>query len=118
METVYRYPRGAIGTARLLVRIAFCILLYANELSDIFARNPSAISIVKVVISIGLCLGLFTSVLAAIAAGLSIWALFAGHLNHLLVQVAAVILSVVIAILGPGAFSVDGLLFGRRRVIR
>jgi uncharacterized membrane protein YphA (DoxX/SURF4 family) len=92
--------------------------LYANELSDIFARNPSAISIVKVVISIGLCLGLFTSVLAAIAAGLSIWALFAGHLNHLLVQVAALILSVVIAILGPGAFSVDGLLFGRRRVIR
>jgi hypothetical protein len=118
VETLYRYPRGAIGVARLLVRIAFCILLCTNELSDIFTGNPSAISLVLVVICIGLCLGLFTSVLAAIAAALSIWALFAGHLNHLLVQVAAVLLSVVIAILGPGAFSVDGLLFGRRRVIR
>lgn len=116
METLYRYPRGLVGLALLLLRIAAGILLLANGCSDIF-RNPSAVLFIRLFVGLGLCFGLFTSFLGTIAAGFSLWALFWGDTNLPLVQVATLILSLAIIILGGGAYSVDALLFGRRRVV-
>ena len=62
-------------------------------------------------------LGLFTTVIGAITTALCIWALFWGHTNLPVVQVAILFLGVAVVILGPGAFSIDALLFGRRCVI-
>lgn len=116
MEALYRYPRGVVGFALLLLRIAAGILLLANGCSEIL-RNPSTVSLVRLFVGLGLCLGLFTSFLGIIAVILSLWALFWPHTSLSLVQVATLILSLAIVILGPGAYSVDALLFGRRRVI-
>ena len=117
VEALYRYPRGLEGFARLLLRSALAILLISHGYFDIFTRNPGTVSVIRIVLCLGLCLGFSTSILGIFATLLSLWALFLGHLTLPLVQVAALILSVAIAILGPGAYSVDALLFGRLRVI-
>jgi uncharacterized membrane protein YphA (DoxX/SURF4 family) len=116
VEALYRYPRGVVGFAFLLLRIAAGILLLANGCSEIF-RNPNTGLLIRLLVGLGLCFGLFTSFLGIIAAILSLWVLFWAHTNPSLVQVATLILGVAIVILGPGAYSVDALLFGRRRVI-
>lgn len=105
-----------MGFALLLLRFAAGILLLANACSEIF-RNPSTVLLIRLLVGLGLCFGLFTSFLGIIAAILSLWALSWAHTNLSLVQVATLILTVAIVILGPGAYSVDALLFGRRRVI-
>ncbi len=99
------------------MRIALGILLLANDCSDIFTRNPSVGSLVRVAVCLGLSLGFFTSIMGTAAAILSVWALFWGHTYLSLVQVATLIFSVVIPILGPGDHSIDALLFGRRHMI-
>lgn len=117
MEALYRYPRGIAGFALLLLRTAIGVLLLADGCSDILTKNPSTGSLIHFVVCLGFCLGLFTSFLGIVAAILSLWALLWGHTNLALVQVATLILSTAIAILGPGGHSVDALLFGRRRVV-
>ena len=118
MESLYRYPRGAGAVARLLIRFSFGILLFADGFPDISTRSLTATTLIPDVVCLGLCLGLFTPITGAIAAAFSLWALFGANPNHFLVHVAMLVLSLAIAILGPGAFSIDALLFGRRRVIR
>jgi hypothetical protein len=116
VETLYRYPRGIVGFALLLLRIAAGILLLSNGCSEIL-RNPNAILLIRLFLGLGMCFGLLTSFLGIVSVVLSLWALFWGSASLSLVQVGTLILGVAIAILGGGAYSVDGLLFGRRRVI-
>jgi ABC-type sugar transport system permease subunit len=117
VEALYRYPRGAEGIARLLMRIALAILMISNGCFDIFARNPSFISLIRVTICVALSVGIFTPFLGIIASILSAWTLFGSGLNLHFVHIATLILSAAVALLSPGALSVDALLFGRRRVI-
>ena len=117
VESLYRYPRGIVGFALLLLRGSVGILLLANGCSEIFATNLSIVSLIRLIVSLGFCLGLFTPLLGIIAAAISLWPLLSAHMTLSLVPIAALILSIAIAILGPGAYSVDALLFGRRRVV-
>jgi hypothetical protein len=99
------------------MRIALAILLISNGYFDILARNPSFISLIRVVICLALSVGIFTPFLGIIASILSAWTWFGGGLNFHFVHIATLILSAAVALLSPGALSVDALLFGRRRVI-
>ena len=99
------------------MRTAIGVLSLANGCSEILTKNPSKGSLIHFAVCIGFCLGLFTSFLGIAAAILSLWTLLWGHTNLALVQVATLLLSAAIAILGPGGHSVDALLFGHRRVV-
>ena len=105
-----------MGFALLLLRIAAGILLLSNGCSEIL-RNPNAILLIRLFLGLGMCFGFLTSFLGIVSVVLSLWALFWGSASLSLVQVGTMILGLAIAILGGGAYSVDGLLFGRRRVI-
>jgi len=117
VETLYRYPRGAVGFARLLLRISISLLVLASGCSQTFTRSLGPESIIRLVVCLGFCLGLFTSYLGIIVAILGLGAMIWGLTDISFVQVATLILGVAIAILGAGAYSVDALLFGRRRVV-
>jgi len=116
VESLYRYPRGIVGFALLLLRGSVGILLLSNGCAEILTTNLSIVSLIRLVVSLGFCLGLFTPVLGIIAVAICLLPLFSAHMTLFLVPAAALILSIAIAILGPGAYSVDALLFGRRRV--
>ena len=62
-----------------------------------------------------LCVGLWTPIAGSMMAGIAVWTAFSRPGDPwALILLAAV--GVALAMLGPGAWSIDALLFGRRRM--
>jgi hypothetical protein len=117
MESLDRYPRDLAGLALLLLRVAVALLLLVNVQGESWFKHSGAAIIFAVAIGIGFCAGIFTPLLSGAA--------FVGWAAYLfwipgppsLLRVVTLMLCLSTAILGAGAYSVDGVLFGRRRVI-
>src|SRR5688572_27533349 len=108
------YPGGGAGVGLLLLRLSVAgsftaMLLGSRDL-------PAWMLFLAILVSIGLCAGF----LARLLAGLSVLA----AVTTLVVQSVAPALAILnladaiaLAMIGPGAFSVDARLFGRRTVV-
>lgn len=110
----FEFPGRSAGAGLLLLRLSAAGSLIATHLSS--PDVPSWRLGLAVLIAIGLGIGLRTRMLC----GLSML----GIVSHVAMDSAALILavlsltdSVALALVGPGAFSVDARLFGRRTVI-
>jgi uncharacterized membrane protein YphA (DoxX/SURF4 family) len=123
------FPDGGPGMGLLMLRLAIGITLitqafaYLPELQDL-RMGTWAVCLLALGSGASLVIGLLTPVAGALAvlAGLGMtflypptanWHFFYG--NPLSLDV--VIMAMVSALLGPGAFSLDARLFGRRRII-
>jgi nitrate reductase NapE component len=117
MENLSPYPRNLGGLALLLLRTSLGLLLLANAQSAALLAKPGVITFLISGLCIGLFVGIFTPLLSSIA--------FLGGIGYLvwmpacpcMVRIVTLALCVSTAILGSGAYSMDGVLFGRRRVI-
>lgn len=107
------YPAGSLGAGLLLLRAAAAAFalnaILTGELS--FAATAGV-----AVVGLMFCLGLVTQFTAAIAVVLAIaWKIaFADGPTTFLV--GEVLMFAAVALLGPGAYSIDAALFGRRTV--
>ena len=123
-----RFPNRAPGIGLLLLRVATGVTLIAHASFIVQMQDLRIIAVAMGLLALlsGLALlaGLLTPVVSIVAliiiAGteLSWFPAFNGGIiagNHLSVDVA--VMSAAIFMLGPGAFSVDAVLFGRRRII-
>lgn len=117
MESFHEYPRSLGGVALLLLRVSVGILLFWCVHAGRPNVTPSLLTIAALVICVGLILGILTSFLGAVAliGGVILLCMAPTYLS--LVSVATLLLSGAIALLGAGAYSLDGILFGRRRII-
>ena len=109
------FPAGRAGIALLCLRISVvATLLLGAELSQL----PSPVSTWAVaILGFSLCIGLATPISAAICCTAEIYLLFkTGGTMALCVTMSALI-ALALALLGPGAYSIDARLFGRRRVV-
>jgi uncharacterized membrane protein YphA (DoxX/SURF4 family) len=110
------FPAGAPGVALALLRLSVMGCLWQRFLADGSAWRLLSLGI----ISIFLLIGMATPVAALIAAGIQLMSVF--YPLRVGTFVSAEILTVGIyviqalslALIGPGAFSVDARLFGRR----
>jgi len=105
------FPIGAPGIALLLLRWTLALSMFLPILDA-----PTAI---RAVLAVLLGSGLLTPIVALLAGVLPMIALVRLGYNDLSAQVAPallVVLSACLMILGPGAYSVDSRLFGRRVV--
>ncbi len=75
------------------------------------------VTLVAGIIGIGLCLGILTGLcaIAAIAGGVSL--LVTGHIAGSYSGIVTLCLCSVVSMLGPGAYSLDCILFGRRKIV-
>jgi hypothetical protein len=110
------FPPGMPGIALLALRIAIMLTL----LTDIFAREHETSRWVQgagLVLSAALCAGYLTPVVATLA--LALHAIFwsAQSLDSVLVSGIFSLNAFALAILGPGAHSVDSYRFGRRVIV-
>ena len=129
MPTLYtRFPNRAPGIGLLLLRVATGATLIAHA-SFIVQMQDLRIVVVAMVLlaflsGLALLAGFLTPIISIVAliiiAGTELpWlptlngGVIAG--NHLSLDVA--VMSAAIFMLGPGAFSVDALMFGRRKII-
>ena len=123
------FPRGAPGIGLLLMRAALggiAVAFGTLELVGLAQRTPLvwAVGLLLLLSGTGLVVGFltpFASVLAGACVLASAFSWFPGPpiaspgLTSLTLLIVAT--ATAIALLGPGAFSLDGVLFGRREIV-
>jgi uncharacterized membrane protein YphA (DoxX/SURF4 family) len=112
------FPNGRPGAGLLLLRFAVGASLIIEKVPLIWVIPQSfglEVRVVMVCVGISLLCGLWTPVAGALAAVIELSIAFspAGcDATHILLA----ILSFSLALLGPGAWSIDGHIFGRKRI--
>ena len=111
------FPGGWPGAGLLVLRLAVAIPLLIEASSELSGLPHNWLYIRIIAIGIGglLLTGFWTPVAAALQVMIELWIAFAGAgARGTDLLLAALGLSLVM--LGPGAFSVDARLFGRKRI--
>lgn len=111
------FPTGWPGVALLLLRVALAATLLHGVLSLPVNLDSPWILFALSATAIALCVGYLTPVAAAVSVvmELAAWPLGPGAVAAM--HVCAILVALALAMLGPGAYSMDARLFGRRRVI-
>jgi hypothetical protein len=107
------FPQGAPGVALLLLRVSVAAVLLINAASlGGFSLNPviAGASLISILISIGF----LTPFLSVIACAFAAATLLIGPHSGNPLYVFPVLDAGALTLLGPGAYSVDAKLFGRR----
>ena len=108
------FPTGTAGIALLLLRVSIAATLVANG-TAYWAPVPSGwVTLGLVMVAIPLCLGLLTpycSIVGCLIQGF-VLSMSAGRNGFHLAN--SILTCGVLAILGPGAYSIDARIFGRR----
>jgi len=111
------FPDGAAGWGLLLLRGCAAGMLLSNGILDTTVSIPvweiAAVSIVAA----AFCLGVYTPISCCASAVLQIFLLVSIHPPNPLHFVFTLGVTAALFLLGPGAFSVDSRLFGRRLIL-
>jgi len=114
------FPQGGPGLALLLLRISVAAIFVSNAAIHVGARSivlPGAVESLSFLIAVCLILGFLTPILATIAcAAAALSSLFGPH-SHALIASAMALDAAALALLGPGAYSLDARLYGRRATV-
>jgi hypothetical protein len=111
------FPTGAAGVALVLLRISVAAMLATNVIPS---ENPTVHTwefIGLCLLVVALCLGIFTPVVSVLSCCVEITAL--SDLRELGIThlIASILITMSLAMLGPGAYSIDARMFGRRLVV-
>jgi putative oxidoreductase len=118
MRSLSRYPDGAAGIALVLLRLAcawIAFLVIARLPSPQFSPNASIV--VSVAFALTLALGFGTRIVAFVLAAATMATAFMTGNDSALTMIARACSCAALGLLGPGAYSIDANVFGRR-VIR
>ncbi len=125
MQRLYSsFARGWPGTGLALLRFGAGILLIYFAIESVIASREPARLALDAVAGLGgilLMIGLWTPVAGVVIAVAQLWILFSQPFSQHQYPFAHILLAVLgaaLAMLGPGAWSIDARLFGRKRVIR
>jgi len=108
------FPTGLPGLALLLLRgsvaIAFVVASFRQE-------PPGWLQATAIILAIGLLAGYLTPIVAVAAVFVHAFVWFGLGLDATTWAVVASLDAVALALVGPGAYSIDAYLFGRRVVV-
>ena len=111
------FPNAWPGAGLLLLRMVVGILLIHDGIYTLMdAPQPGQVlQLIAACAGILLLVGLWTPIMGAVLAFVEIWIAvsIAGHLRSAIIFAA---LGAALAALGPGAWSIDARLFGRKRL--
>jgi len=112
------FPEGWPGISILFLRLGIGISLVYDGIAGL-STTPQFIPFMRELLVVGagmlLLAGLWTPVSGTLAAILQLWIAFSGA-DHLRTVLLLAALGAALAMLGPGAWSVDAHLFGRKRI--
>ena len=121
------FPGGGRGFGLLLLRAAIGVVAIFDGTSALATSGPAATALaggLAILIGVALLIGLFTPVASGLAAAAAVCLSISGlslpaadPLDSKPLTVLVAIVAVAVALLGPGALSLDARLFGRREII-
>ena len=109
------FPTGLPGIGLIAVRVTVAAMLLVDG-SPYAAPLPMGREIVSLVAAVCLVIGILTPYAAAFAGCLEFWRLCTRDNVDLFHLIVAIVVSFALDVLGPGAYSVDNKIFGRRLV--
>jgi hypothetical protein len=111
------FPAGAPGIALLLLRLSVAAMLFIDPAGRVSWPASIWLAVVSFVAAIAVAAGFLTPILALICGALKIYALIGTAHGIAPLIVLALLLSLAVAMLGPGAYSLDAKMSGRRVVL-
>ena len=112
------FPDGWPGSGLLLLRLVAGVLLLHDGIAGLVATPEQAsvrLQVIAACAGILLLAGLWTPIAGVLVAVTEIGTAFTGT-DHLRSAILLATLGIALAILGPGALSIDARLFGRKRL--
>jgi putative oxidoreductase len=116
------FASGWPGVGHLLLRLLTAVFLIYFGVVCVLESAPSTIIVLQIIgagAGILLLIGLWTPVAGTLAAILEAWIALARALSRSgdpWIPIAQAVLGAVLAMVGPGAWSIDARLFGRKRI--
>jgi uncharacterized membrane protein YphA (DoxX/SURF4 family) len=116
------FANGWPGTGLLLLRVLTGIALMTYGVASVLEAPPLTIMVLQIIgagAGILLLIGLWTPVAGVLAAIVKVWVAFWLILSHSgdpWMPLAEAVLGAVLAMVGPGAWSIDARRFGRKRI--
>jgi putative oxidoreductase len=111
------FPNGWPGKGLLVLRLAVGGVLLTNSVAWLASgqHHATAPAIIDVAAGLLMLIGFWTPVGSVLAVISQLWTLL---ISGIMAQTAILLISisVALAMLGPGAWSIDALLFGRHRL--
>jgi uncharacterized membrane protein YphA (DoxX/SURF4 family) len=109
------FPTGLPGIGLIAVRVTVAAMLLVDG-SPYAAPQSMGRAIGSLVAAVCLVIGILTPYAAAFAGCLEFWRPCGRDNVDLFHLIAAIVVSFALGVLGPGAYSVDNKIFGRRLV--
>jgi hypothetical protein len=111
------FPGGRPGIALLVLRVALSLLFLDGVLVALGRLDSNWVLLAPWAVAVGLCLGFLTPVVALLCVLIEVSTWLSGTGAFEAVHICAVLDAFALALLGPGAYSLDARLFGRRKIV-
>ena len=111
------FPAGAAGSGLLLLRVCAAGMLIRNISVDATVSLPIWEIVAVIILAVALCLGAFTPVSCCVSGVLQVFMVLRGDEPNPFHSAFTFCVTAALFLLGPGAFSIDSLLFGRRLIV-
>lgn len=111
------FPTGRPGVALLLLRVALSVLMLGSVVSPLAKLGSAWLLLAPGALALALFLGCFTPVVASLCFFFQLGIALVGLDVVQPVHAGTILDAAALALLGPGAYSLDARWFGRRQII-
>jgi putative oxidoreductase len=108
---------GWPGVGLLCLRSIAAIAAFRHVIGGLASDSSLLRILIEGAAGLLLCAGLWTPIAGSILSVIALWSAFS-EAGHFWTQLLLATMAAALAMLGPGAWSIDARLFGRKRVIR